>query len=89
MLSSAYFVTTARSTEGQADRWAHFVLAPPYAAATLGLLPAIVVLEEGRFWLWAPLVVAWCGDIGGYFAGRAFGKHTCGDRSGGSLAPST
>lgn len=75
LLSATVFVLTARSTEGLADRWAHFALGPPYVAAALGLVPALAVLPGGRGWLWVPLIVAWFGDMGGYFVGRRFGKH--------------
>jgi phosphatidate cytidylyltransferase len=75
VLSATFFVLTARSTEGLADRWAHFSLGPAYVAAPLGLIPALSVMDGGKAWLWVPLLVAWFGDMGGYFAGRAFGKH--------------
>jgi len=75
LLSATFFVLTARSTEGLADRWAHFSLGPAYVAAPMGLLPALCVMDGGKAWLWVPLLIAWFGDMGGYFAGRAFGKH--------------
>ena len=75
LLSATFFVLTARSTEGLADRWAHFSLGPAYVAAPMGLLPALSIMDGGKAWLWVPLLVAWLGDMGGYFAGRAFGKH--------------
>lgn len=74
LVSAAAFLFTARSTDGLAGRWAHFMLGLPYVAAALGLFPALLRLDGGRVWLWAPLFAGWCGDIGGYFAGRAFGK---------------
>jgi CDP-diglyceride synthetase len=73
--SAAWFLFTAKSTEGLADRWGRFVLALLYVPLLLGLLPSIVALEGGRAWIWVALAVGWFGDIGGYFAGRAFGKH--------------
>lgn len=75
VLSGTFFVLTARNTDGLADRWAHFSLGPVYVAAPMGLLPALSVMDGGKAWLWVPLLVAWLGDMGGYFAGRAFGKH--------------
>ena len=75
VISATFFVLTARSTDGLADRWAHFSLGPAYVAAPMGLLPALSVMDGGKAWLWVPLLVAWLGDMGGYFAGRAFGKH--------------
>lgn len=71
--SAIWFMLTAKSTEGLADRWARFMLGLVYVPLVLGLLPALVRLEGGQGWLWMPLFIAWCGDIGGYFAGRAFG----------------
>ena len=73
--SASYFVVTAKTTDGLADRWAHFALGAPYVGTTLGLIPALRELEGGRGWLWVPLLVAWLGDMGGYFVGRAIGKH--------------
>ena len=73
--SAVWFLFTAKSTEGLADRWGRFVLALLYVPLLLGLLPSIVAIEGGRGWIWVALAVGWFGDIGGYFAGRAFGKH--------------
>ncbi len=73
--SAVFFLFTAESTDGLADRWGRFLLALIYVPLLLGLLPSIVVLEGGRGWIWVALAVGWFGDIGGYFAGRAFGKH--------------
>ena len=74
VISATYFLVTAETTDGLADRWAHFMLGLPYVAVPLGLFPALLQLDGGRAWLWAPLFAGWCGDIGGYFAGRAFGR---------------
>ena len=75
LVSATFFVLTAKTTEGLADRWAHFSLGPAYVAAPLGLVPALSAVDGGAAWLWVPLLIAWFGDMGGYFAGRAFGKH--------------
>ena len=74
VISATYFLVTAKTTDGLADRWAHFMLGLPYVAVPMGLFPALLQLDGGRAWLFAPLFAGWCGDIGGYFAGRAFGK---------------
>ena len=71
--SAVWFMAKATSTDGLADRWARFMLGLVYVPLVLGMLPALVRLEGGQGWLWLPLFIAWCGDIGGYFAGRAFG----------------
>jgi phosphatidate cytidylyltransferase len=73
-VSAAYFLFSAKTTDGLGHRWAHFVLGLAYVGIPLGLFAALVKLEGGRAWLFAPLFAGWCGDIGGYFAGRAFGK---------------
>jgi len=73
-VSAVWFMLTATQTEGLADRWARFMLGLIYVPLILGLLPALLHLEGGQGWLWVPLFIAWCGDIGGYFAGRAFGE---------------
>jgi phosphatidate cytidylyltransferase len=73
VVSSIWFMLSATHTEGLADRWARFMLGLVYVPGVLGLLPALLLLEGGQGWLWVPLFIAWCGDIGGYFAGRAFG----------------
>lgn len=71
--TAIWFLFTASTTDGLADRWARFLLALAYVPGTVGILPALTALPGGRGWLWAPLFAAWCGDIGAYFAGRAFG----------------
>jgi len=72
--SSAWFLFSAKTTDRLADRWARFALGLLYIPFLVGLFPALRGLEDGRGWLWAPLFASWGGDIGGYFAGRAFGK---------------
>ena len=75
LLSAAYFLVTAKSTEGLGHKWAWFVLGLLYCALPLGMFVSLLELPGGHAWLFAPLFAGWCGDIGGYFAGRAFGKH--------------
>lgn len=41
----------------------------------LTFLPLLRRLDDGLAWVFLVLVISWCGDTGGYFAGRAFGKH--------------
>lgn len=74
IVSSAWFLFSAKTTEGLADRWARFALGLLYIPFLMGLFPALRALDGGRGWLWVPLFASWGGDIGGYFAGRAFGK---------------
>ena len=75
MVSAVVFLLTARTTDGLADRWVRFVFGLLYLSLTIGLWPALRAQPNGLGWTWVPLLVAWGGDIGGYFAGRAFGKH--------------
>ena len=75
LISGAWFLFSAKTTDGLADRWARFLLGLLYVPLLIGLFPALRAVEGGRGWLWVPLFASWGGDIGGYFAGRAFGKH--------------
>jgi phosphatidate cytidylyltransferase len=74
-LSAAVFLFTAKSTEDLGDKWARFLCGLMYVPFLLGFLPGLRLLDDGDSWIWIPLVVAWLGDTGGYFAGRALGKH--------------
>jgi phosphatidate cytidylyltransferase len=74
-VSAAVFLFTAKSTEGLADKWARFLCGLLYIPCLVGFLPALRSLPDGGSWIWIPLLAAWFGDTGGYFAGRAFGKH--------------
>ena len=74
IVSSAWFLFSAKTTEGLADRWARFSLGLLYIPFLVGLFPALRAIDGGQGWLWVPLFASWGGDIGGYFAGRAFGK---------------
>jgi phosphatidate cytidylyltransferase len=73
--SAVYFLVTATSTDGLGHKWAWFVLGLAYVGLPLGMFASLVELPGGHAWLFAPLFAGWCGDIGGYFAGRAFGRH--------------
>ena len=73
--SAAWFLFSAKTTDGLADRWARFMLGLLYVPLLIGLFPAFRALDGGHGWLWVPLFASWGGDIGGYFAGRAFGKN--------------
>lgn len=75
LLSAGAFLFTAKTTDGLADKWARFLLSLLYVPLLLGMLAALVGFDGGAGWLWVPLFVGWCGDIGGYFVGRSFGKN--------------
>ena len=51
------------------------LLAPLYTGMTLSALVQLRALVSGPWWIILALAVTWMNDTGGYFAGRAFGKH--------------
>jgi phosphatidate cytidylyltransferase len=75
LLGAGAFLFTAKTTDGLADKWFRFLASLLYVPLLLGMLAALVGFDGGSGWLWVPLFVGWMGDIGGYFVGRAFGKH--------------
>jgi phosphatidate cytidylyltransferase len=46
-----------------------------YVVGLMSFLVWLHLLPSGPFWLYVAFFVAWAGDTGAYFAGRAFGKH--------------
>ena len=46
-----------------------------YVVGLMSFLVWLHLLPEGRSWIYVSFFVAWAGDTGAYFAGRAFGKH--------------
>ena len=62
------------SLKGGADGEGRYVLGMSW----IGLLVTLALLRrlpDGLGWVSLPLVVSWCGDTGGYFAGKYLGKH--------------
>ncbi len=51
------------------------LMALPYLAFTLGLLPVLRAPINGALYLLYLMVLVWCGDIAAYYVGRAIGKH--------------
>jgi phosphatidate cytidylyltransferase len=51
------------------------VLGAVYGGLMLSALVRLRQLENGAIWIFLALAVTWANDTGGYFAGRAFGKH--------------
>jgi phosphatidate cytidylyltransferase len=41
----------------------------------LTCIPLMRRLEDGLAWVFLVLAISWCGDTGGYFAGRFFGRN--------------
>ncbi len=51
------------------------VLGAVYGGLMLSALVKLRQLPSGGVWIFLALAVTWANDTGGYFAGRAFGKH--------------
>lgn len=73
--STLWTLFTAKDTEGLADQAARLSMGVLYVGALIGFLPLLRSLPHGGYWMWLAFGLGWCGDIGGYFAGRAFGRH--------------
>ncbi len=61
--------------DGAADKAGRYVLGVGWIAGLLPFLLSLRALEDGIIWVFLVMVIAWMGDTGAYFAGRAFGKH--------------
>jgi len=75
LASTLWILFTAKETEGLADRSARMLIGILYVGGLIGFLPLLRSVEGGAGWMWLAFGLGWCGDIGGYFAGRAFGRH--------------
>ena len=73
--STLWTLFTARDTRGLGDQSARLLTAVIYLGGCVGFLPLLRSLDGGLGWLFLALGLGWCGDIGGYFTGRAFGRH--------------
>nr|MBA2320218.1 phosphatidate cytidylyltransferase [Deltaproteobacteria bacterium] len=56
-----------------ADRLGRFVLGVGWVAL-LSFLVLVRRLDHGLAWVFLVLAISWCGDTGGYFAGRFLGR---------------
>ena len=56
-----------------ADRFAR-LYAGTIWLSLLVCIPMLRRLDEGLAWVFLVLAISWCGDTGGYFAGRFFGR---------------
>lgn len=61
--------------ETAAARMAWLVVTPLYTGGLIAVIGLLHRLEHGGAWVVLSMMLAWFGDTGGYFAGRAFGKH--------------
>jgi phosphatidate cytidylyltransferase len=73
--TTLWTLLTARTTDGLGDQSARLLTAVVYVGGTVGFLPLLRSIDGGLGWIVLALGLGWCGDIGGYFAGRAFGRH--------------
>ncbi len=76
ILATMIFVTMRPGPElsGAADRFGRLVVGLSWISF-LTFIPLMRRLDDGLAWMFMVLVISWCGDTGGYFAGRFFGKH--------------
>ena len=58
----------------KADRRVAWLIAGPLYVGLLATLARLHLRENGGGWVVLAMMLAWWGDTGGYFAGRAFGK---------------
>lgn len=56
-----------------ADRFARHIAGVSWLSL-LAAIPLLRRLDDGLAWVFVVLVISWCGDTGGYFAGRFFGR---------------
>ncbi len=77
VLASMIFVTLRPGPElsGAADRLGRVLIGVAWAGSLLSFFVLIRRMDDGLAWLLLALTIPWAGDTGGYFAGRAFGKH--------------
>lgn len=59
---------------GAADRAGRYLVGVGWVGF-LGFLPLLRRLDDGLAWIFVVLVISWCGDTGGYFAGKYLGRH--------------
>lgn len=59
----------------KADRRMAWMIAGPLYIGLLATIGRLHMRDNGGGWVVLTMMLAWWGDTGGYFAGRAFGKH--------------
>ena len=59
----------------RADRRMAWMIAGPLYVGLLATIGRLHMRDNGGGWVVLTMTLAWFGDTGGYFAGRAFGKH--------------
>jgi phosphatidate cytidylyltransferase len=68
-------LTAPDPIESAASRMGWMVVTPFYAGGMLSAIAMLHRLDHGGAWVILAMMLAWFGDTGGYFAGKAFGKH--------------
>ena len=58
-----------------AGRMGWLIAGPIYLGSAIGALAKLHHFENGGTWVVLSMALAWGSDTGGYFAGRAFGRH--------------
>jgi len=58
-----------------ADRTGRYLVGALWVGGFFAALPMLRRLDHGLVWVFMVLAIAWLGDTGGYFAGRALGRH--------------
>lgn len=61
--------------EKAAERMGWLIAGPLYIGGAIAAMAKLHHLESGGTWVVLAMALAWGSDTGGYFAGRAFGKH--------------
>ena len=59
----------------RADRRMAWMIAGPLYVGLLATIGRLHMRDNGGGWVVLTMMLAWFGDTGGYFAGRAFGRH--------------
>ena len=61
--------------ERAGSRIGWLIAGPLYVGGLVGTIANLHALPHGGSWVVLSMTLAWLGDTGGYFAGRAFGRH--------------
>lgn len=75
IVSLTAFLVRVEPVETAAKRFAFFLFSVLYASLLLTPIGLLHQRPDGPRWVILAMVIAWLGDTGAYFAGRALGKH--------------
>src|SRR5688500_2731422 len=68
-------LTRPEPIESSGGRTAWLIAGPLWVGGLIATIAGLHALPHGGSWVVLSMTLAWLGDTGGYFAGRAFGKH--------------